>query len=245
MIGIYKITNPKGKIYIGQSVDIKERWNNYKRIHHNTIGPKIKNSLIKYGSHNHVLRTIEECTVEQLNEREIYWKQYYLDKFGWSKMLFCELYDKGGGPKSEETKQKISLANSGKKRSTEAKNKISQSKIGNQNLKGYKFTQEQKDKISQSKKGHPCYLDNQRSIKISQANKGINKGKKHSEETKQKRSKSKCKPVLQYDLNMNLIKEWDSLKETKGGYNLIKAIRENRIFRNSYWRYKIKQHGLA
>lgn len=27
MVGVYKITNPSGKIYIGQSVDIYNRWN--------------------------------------------------------------------------------------------------------------------------------------------------------------------------------------------------------------------------
>ena len=28
--GIYKITNPNGKVYIGQSIDIDKRWNKYK-----------------------------------------------------------------------------------------------------------------------------------------------------------------------------------------------------------------------
>ncbi len=32
MIGIYKITNPEGKIYIGQSIDIDRRFKEYKRL---------------------------------------------------------------------------------------------------------------------------------------------------------------------------------------------------------------------
>ena len=32
MIGIYKIINPFGKIYIGQSVEINKRWGKYKRL---------------------------------------------------------------------------------------------------------------------------------------------------------------------------------------------------------------------
>ena len=32
MIGIYKITNPTNKIYIGQSIDIKKRFNQYKNL---------------------------------------------------------------------------------------------------------------------------------------------------------------------------------------------------------------------
>jgi hypothetical protein len=33
MIGIYKIINPKGKTYIGQSINIEKRWNGYKKLH--------------------------------------------------------------------------------------------------------------------------------------------------------------------------------------------------------------------
>ena len=29
MIGIYKITSPSGKVYIGQSIDIERRWKKY------------------------------------------------------------------------------------------------------------------------------------------------------------------------------------------------------------------------
>ena len=32
MIGIYKITNPKGKVYIGQSIDINRRFNEYQKM---------------------------------------------------------------------------------------------------------------------------------------------------------------------------------------------------------------------
>lgn len=43
MVGIYKITNPKGRIYIGQSVNIEQRKQNYKnfKTNKNNIGPKI------------------------------------------------------------------------------------------------------------------------------------------------------------------------------------------------------------
>ena len=40
-----------------------------------------------------------------------------------------------------------------------------------------------------------------------------NKGKVISEETKQKIRQSKSKKVIQYDLNGNLIKIWNSIKE--------------------------------
>jgi group I intron endonuclease len=107
-IGIYKITSPSGKVYIGQSIDIDKRWEGHKQ--YNGIGPKLKNSYIKYGFEAHIKDNIEECSIEQLNERETYWKQIYIDKCGWGGVLFCELYDNGGGPKSEETKKKQSIS---------------------------------------------------------------------------------------------------------------------------------------
>ena len=48
MIGIYKITNPNGKVYIGQSVDIEKRLSNYKRLSQSILEqPAIYNSLLK------------------------------------------------------------------------------------------------------------------------------------------------------------------------------------------------------
>ena len=116
--GIYKITSPSGKVYIGQSVNIKKRWINYKGIHSDSLGPYITNSLKKYGPENHIFEVIENCSIEQLNEREIYWKQIELDKVNgdWSKVLFCELYDEGGGPRSKQVIEKIRQGNTGKKR---------------------------------------------------------------------------------------------------------------------------------
>ena len=72
MIGIYKITNPKGKIYIGQSVNINKRWNRYRNlIQSDCIGqPLLYRSFIKYGIDNHCFEIIELCNIEKLNEFE-------------------------------------------------------------------------------------------------------------------------------------------------------------------------------
>jgi len=114
MIGIYKITSPSNKTYIGQSIDIENRKTQYIRLDKSCIGPKLYNSLKKHGFKNHKFETIEECSLEQLNERETYWKQVYINEFGWVKALFCELYDNGGGPRSEEVKCKIKINSLGK-----------------------------------------------------------------------------------------------------------------------------------
>ena len=45
MIGIYKITSPSGKVYIGQSLDINERKKHYININAVKKQVKIFNSL--------------------------------------------------------------------------------------------------------------------------------------------------------------------------------------------------------
>ena len=135
MIGIYKITSPSGKVYIGQSVNINLRIKYYSSL--SCINqPKLYNSLQKYGWNNHIFEIIEECNIEQLDKRETYWKQIELDKVNgsWKQVLFCGLFDQGGGPKSDEWKRNIGLSNSKPKpegfMNKELKQKIQQSRIG-------------------------------------------------------------------------------------------------------------------
>ena len=52
VIGIYKITSPSNKIYIGQGIDIYIRWNEYKRLKCKRQ-PKLYASLKKHGVDNH------------------------------------------------------------------------------------------------------------------------------------------------------------------------------------------------
>lgn len=72
MTGIYKITNKiNGKFYIGQSVDIKRRFIEHKTPHGTMTS--IKLAIKKYGKENFLFEVIEECKVEELDEREVYW----------------------------------------------------------------------------------------------------------------------------------------------------------------------------
>ena len=77
MIGIYKITNNiNGKIYIGQSNNIKRRFSEHKT---KGAGTKIlvDEAIQKYGVNNFSFEIIEECNLEQLNEKESFWIDYY------------------------------------------------------------------------------------------------------------------------------------------------------------------------
>lgn len=77
MIGIYKIENKiNGKCYIGQSIDIYRRW----RSHKNTIGQSqypLYLAMQKYGLDSFIFTVLEECSIEHLDEREI----FYIEKF--------------------------------------------------------------------------------------------------------------------------------------------------------------------
>lgn len=71
MTGVYKITNPKGAIYVGSSIDIERRWKQYKYLRHNEQR-KLKNSFLRYGIENHTFEVICECHQDVLLEREAF-----------------------------------------------------------------------------------------------------------------------------------------------------------------------------
>lgn len=93
IIGIYKIENKiNGKIYIGQSVDIKRRIRTHKYHAYNAKDEKTYNlylyvAMRKYGKENFTYTIIEQCEKELLDEREKYWIRHYksnLKEFGYN-----------------------------------------------------------------------------------------------------------------------------------------------------------------
>lgn len=82
MIGIYKITNKiNNKIYIGQSVNIKSRWADHKKnafnANYKEYNKYLYRAFRKYGLENFTFEIIEECSREELNDRENYYILYY------------------------------------------------------------------------------------------------------------------------------------------------------------------------
>jgi hypothetical protein len=116
MIGIYKITSPTGKIYIGQSVEVEKRLTYYKAHFtvHGSSQRRLYSSIKKYGVEQHIYEIVEECKVEELNERERYWQDFYdvLSENG----LNCKLTgtEEKSGRVNKETSNAMSKARKGK-----------------------------------------------------------------------------------------------------------------------------------
>lgn len=193
MVGIYKITNPKGRIYIGQSVNIEQRKQNYKnfKTNKNNIGPKIFNSLKKYGWEQHVFEIIEECILELLNEREIYWGNQYNSLI---EGLNCKLGE-SKGIFNEETKQKMSKA-----------------QLGNKKRLGCKMSDEAKQLIGEknSRPKPKNFMNDDLRQKIGEGNKGISRNKNN---------KYRSKPITQYSLLGEELNTFSSALEAERYFN--------------------------
>lgn len=162
MVGIYKIINPKGRVYIGQSIDIEHRIDEYKKLSNCKYQIKLYRSLKKYGVDTHIFEILEECTPNQLNERERYYQDYYdvLGKNG----LNCRLTSTNtkSGKNSLESNIKRSKTLSGVIRGprpdVSERNKIIHS--------GKVITKEHREAISKKLKGKPHAYKGPRGVSL-------------------------------------------------------------------------------
>lgn len=77
MIGIYKITSPTKRVYIGQSVDIEKRFYTYNSIYNSRGQIKLNRSFLKYGVDKHKFEILCECEMNELNDKERYYQDLY------------------------------------------------------------------------------------------------------------------------------------------------------------------------
>lgn len=79
--GIYKITNiDNGMCYVGQAVDIAERWKQHIKRGIGADPPtqnKLYPAMLAIGVENFMFEIIEECSGNLLNEKEDYWQNFY------------------------------------------------------------------------------------------------------------------------------------------------------------------------
>lgn len=144
-IGIYGIKNTiNGKIYIGKTgMNFGDRWDSHKSLLRNNKhdNPYLQNAWNKYGAESFDFIIVEECDINDLDDKEKYWIKYYREQ-----NLSYNILDGGDGFNnlgthlSEETKRKIGEKNRinglGRKVSEDTRKKMSDAH------KGYKPTPE-------------------------------------------------------------------------------------------------------
>lgn len=138
--GIYKIKSPSGSVYIGQSVDLKRRFQRYKSLDCKTQIALFR-SFSKYGVKNHMFVVLKSVDEDRFNTLTLL-EQHYIDLYRNKGVNILNIKEAGStGRLSEETKRKIGDAVRGEK---------------NGNF-GRKFTKEHLRNISESHKGNPGY----------------------------------------------------------------------------------------
>lgn len=173
--GIYIIISPTANIYIGQSVNADKRIKTYQKGNCQTQR-RLYNSILKHGWNSHFFDIIEYCPVECLNERERFWQDEYdalNSKYGMNLRL-TTTEDKTGRTSdetrrrqsevqkgriiTEEHRRKISIANTGFKKSPETIAKYKEA------MKNYRHSEERNRKVSETLKGHPVSIETRKKI---------------------------------------------------------------------------------
>lgn len=120
-IGIYKITSPIGKIYIGQSIELQNRM----RKHRSSAKKgkiKLYDSFREYGADAHKFEIICQCEKIELDDLEKHYIKLYNSfdsEFGFN----SRSGGRSGDNLSKDYKEKVRQANIGKKYSDETNSK--------------------------------------------------------------------------------------------------------------------------
>jgi group I intron endonuclease len=184
--GIYKITSPTGKVYIGQSTNIEQRFYFYKKGKNYKMQTRLRHSIEKYGLENHLFEVLEMCAEQELNTRERYYQDLY-DVTG-PDGLNCKLQEGNGktGRNSTESNKKRSETMKGKNRrprpDVSERNKIVHG--------GKKISEKQKQQISEKLRGRT--FSEERNQKIAKALAGKSKSEQHRKNLQKPKPKTEC-----------------------------------------------------
>ncbi len=246
--GIYKITNPNGRVYIGKSKNIIMRYYKY-----NTLKcekqPIIYDSLKKYGPENHQFDIIEKCDISMLSEREIYHKKQAIKELGENNVLFCFIDDGKAGPTSQNVNSNLKRSSSlkdyyenhshsmkGKKREVEfgikhykpvlqydlKGNFIKEwsSQLEVYNALGVDINNCLKKRYKSSKNFQWIYKEENIPLYIGKVKDKIKRTKNHCYNISKNKIGKGLKPILQLDMDNNIIKEWSSQSHASKELNI-------------------------
>lgn len=231
---IYKLTcNITGKVYIGKTLDVDRRM-----LQHSKITPKyshhLANAIKKYGIESFTEEVIFEVESEDRavlntalsNAEKTYIKQYNSYKNGYNSTIGGE--GTSGFHWLESSKKKVSESLKKFFKSERGKAQIAHTALC---IKNRKVSEETKKKIGK-----------------------VHRGKTMTEESKNKIreyqlsiSSAKYIPVLQYDLEGNLLREFASITEaaksiSKSTAHIVACCKERRKTAYGYiWRYKVRK----
>jgi group I intron endonuclease len=178
---IYLVRNKiNNKKYIGQTVNsISVRWTKHKySANHNSSNNYFLSAVKKYGEDNFIFETIKECeTQDELN----YWEEFYINQYNTRNRKVGYNTREGGshGKHTEATKQKLRLANLGKKLTDEHKQRLSEAHKGKRpNDKTRQLMSDRRAGIELSENHCKSISDGRRGMKFSDRHKkNISKSK--------------------------------------------------------------------
>lgn len=181
---IYKITSPAGRMYVGQTFDMRKRLNAHRHSmkKKNSTHVILINSFKKYGFDEHefeIIEIIENCDEKTIDEREIFWIKE-LNTYNADNPMGMNMTLGGDGQrgKLDNRRKAIAINNLFKK--------------GNP-FKGKHHTEENKrlasERVSKYNKEHGVMIPKW----------GVEKGRLKV-----------VKPVLCYDVDGNFLQEFDS-----------------------------------
>lgn len=204
MIGIYKITSPSGKIYIGQSINLERRLSRYKSNLNSSKGQiRLNRSFIKYGVENHLFEIVLECLVKDLNIKERYYQELFNCVEAGLNLRYTKTLDKSGKMSAESIAKMVHYKKNITPEHREKLREIGRNKEVMPTMLGKTHSDETKKKMSDASKGKKKTIEHKQKISKSKL------GTIVSDETKAKKSK----PVLQYDLQGNFIAKYFGIKE--------------------------------
>ena len=137
--GIYKITSPTGRVYIGEATNLKIRCSYYLNPNRIKGQRAIYNSLVKHSPENHKLEIVELCNYDILLERERYYQEIYdsvengLNCFLTSTESKKKVWSKETITKMSENQMGEKNSFFGKKHTKESLKKISEAQMGEKN----------------------------------------------------------------------------------------------------------------